>query len=85
MKKFPDLKTVKKILAEIDALYEVSDNDHDSERAAALEEEIENKRDQLQEMIDSLKDHDVIKMISLASENGFSPQMALGEWIESWC
>lgn len=31
MKKFPDLKTVEKILAEIDALHEVSDNDQDSE------------------------------------------------------
>lgn len=85
MKKFPDLKTVKKILAEIDALYEVSDNDHDSERAKVLDEEIENKREQLQEMIDSLKDHDVIKMITMASDSGFSPQTALGEWIHSWC
>lgn len=55
------------------------------EKYDEAEQAYQDRRDLLQNRIDELANHDVIAMISEATEHGIDPSNALGEWITSWC
>jgi demethoxyubiquinone hydroxylase (CLK1/Coq7/Cat5 family) len=82
------LKEVERVVAEVAHLNEAADQlNWDTQRPEvdAIYAEIERKQALIQERIDELRHHDVIKTLEYASDYGFSPVTALSNWVSSWC
>ena len=82
--------TLKELRAELNQLNDLRRKASDSyrkdlDKAAKLDQQADLIQEKIQDRIDEFKKHDVIKILSVASDAGISPQYALGDWIESWC
>lgn len=78
MEEFKELKKLDKVVSKIDW-------EKEREKYLAADEKVTEKTALIQSRIDELRNHEVIKMISKASEYGINPSGALDEWIQSWC